>query len=150
MKRSVPILLYHHVAPEREITPVAFERQLRTLLDAGYSCLSMDDLVEMVRGEKKVDEAAFVLTFDDGYRNNREHAFPILKKLSLPATIYLVTERVGTEPYLSWDEIKEMAGSGLVTFGSHTQTHRHFVRKEPYVNLEQELQGSKAIIEEQL
>jgi len=150
VKRSVPILLYHHVAPERPITPRGFEAQLRFLIDQGYRGLSISDLVGVSQGEKAVSQPAFALTFDDGYRNNWEHAFPILKKLSVPATIYLVTERVGADGFLSWADIKAMSTSGLVTFGSHTHTHRHFVRTEPYQNLEEELRQSKAIIEGQL
>jgi len=150
MKRSVPVLLYHHVSPDRPITPSGFEAQLRFLLDQQYRCFSMGDLLHVVRGEKAVGQPAFVLTFDDGYRDNWEHVFPILEKLSIPATIYLVTERVGAEGFLTWADIKTMAASGLVTFGSHTHTHRHFIRQQPYENLEEELRQSKSLIEAHL
>src|SRR5262249_36631270 len=90
------------------------------------------------------------VTFDDGYRNNWTVAFPVLQKLSVPATIYLVTEKIGSDGFLSWDDARTMAESGLVTFGSHTHTHRHFVRREPYQNLEEELRTSKSLIEEKL
>ncbi len=150
MKRSVPILLYHHVAPARAMTPQGFENQLRFLLDQGYRGASMGELVQVARGEKAVGSPEFALTFDDGYSDNWEHAFPVLQKLSIPATIYLVTERVGREGFLSWTEIKAMAASGLVTIGSHTHTHRNFVRREPYQNLEEELLQSKTLIESQL
>jgi hypothetical protein len=150
MKRSVPILLYHHVAPNRALTPSDFETQLRSLQAMEYRAFSMGDLMRVVRGEKTVGQRAFALTFDDGYKNNWQHAFPILEKLSIPATIYLVTERVGSEGFLSWADIKAMSASGLVTFGSHTHTHRHFVRQEPYQNLKEELRQSKTLIETQL
>ena len=150
MNRSIPVLLYHHVSPERDITPQGFETQMRHLLDQGYECLSMAEVVRTARGEIKSDRPSFALTFDDGYANNEEHAFPILKKLMLKATIYLVTDRVGTEGFLSWAQVKAMKASGLITFGSHSRTHRHFVRREPYGNVEEELQGSKRAIESQL
>ncbi len=150
MKRSVPILLYHHISPDREITSQAFEMQMRHLLDQGYECLSMSDLVKVTRGEKAVTRPSFVLTFDDGYADNAEHAFPIIKKLSLKATIYLVTECIGKEGFLTWEQIKDMKASGLVTFGSHTETHRHFIRRESYQNIQDELSKSKSAIESQL
>ena len=68
---------------------------MRFLLDLEYRGFSIGDLMHVVRGEKAVGQRAFVLTFDDGYKNNWEHAFPILEKLSIPATIYLVTDASG-------------------------------------------------------
>jgi len=150
MKRSVPVLLYHHISPDRETTPLSFEAQLRSLLSAGHQCLSMNDVLQIMRGEKTQSGPAFSLTLDDGYRDNWEHAFPVLQKLSIPATIYIVTERIGTEGFLSWENIKVMAASKLVTFGSHTHTHRHFVRRDPYRNLQDELTKSKSLIEKEL
>jgi len=150
MKPSIPILLYHHVAPGRPITPQAFEAQLRFLQDNSYRNLSIDELMQVVEGNREVPAQAFVISFDDGYGDNWTCAFPILQRLSMKAIIYLVTERVGTEGFLSWPEIRSMSESGLVTFGSHTHTHRRFVRREPYRNLEEELRQSKTLIEDEL
>jgi peptidoglycan/xylan/chitin deacetylase (PgdA/CDA1 family) len=150
MKRSAPILLYHHVAPDRDITPAAFEAQLGSLLNAGIRAVSMTELVKIVQGENHDTPPVFVVSFDDGYGDNLSFAFPVLQKLSVPAIIYLVTERIGTPGYLSWPDIQNMAASGLVSFGSHTHTHRHFVRKEKYQNLEDELRQSKSLIEKHL
>lgn len=150
MKPSIPILLYHHVAPEGPISPAAFEAQLRFLQERGWTALAIDDVIRMVGGQKEVPARAFALTFDDGYRDNWTEAFPVLQRLSMRAVIYLVTERIGTPEFLTWPDIEAMADSGLVTFGSHTHTHRHFIRGERYQDLEQELGQSKALIEERL
>lgn len=170
MKRSIPILLYHHVSPDREITPEGFERQLRWLLDQGYRSLSMSELMDVTQGRASADTPGFVLTLDDGYLDNWVYVFPILKKLSVKATIFLVTEKIEThteprtvqgaldtksrerEPggFISWAEARVMAGSGLVEFGSHTNTHRHWTRKEKYANIEEELAVSKQVIEAEL
>ncbi len=151
MKRSFPILLYHHVSPDREITPEGFERQLRYLLDQGYRSLSMEEMVRIVQGGWDPGQPAFAVTLDDGYLDNWVHAFPVLRKLSVQATIFLVTERIGSHPeFLSWTQARAMADSGFVTFGSHTHTHRGFIRKEPYQDLAQELRLSKELIEKNL
>ena len=170
MKRSIPILLYHHVSPDREITPAGFERQLRWMLDQGYQSLSMTELMDEVKGRSHSDRPGFVVTFDDGYLDNWVYVYPILQKLSVKAVYYLVTERVETHAapraitdipdtrsnerqagtFLSWAEARVMAGSGLVEFGSHTHTHRHFVRKELFSNVEEELRLSKQLIEAEL
>ena len=111
-----------------------------------------------------------MLTFDDGYLDNWVYVFPILKKLSVKATIFLVTERIETHTapreisgaldtrtqerapggFISWAEARVMAGSGLVEFGSHTHTHRQWTRAQTYENLEQELTVSKQLIEAEL
>lgn len=167
MKRSCLTLLYHHVSPDREITPEALEAQLRYLLDQGYESWSLGDVVDAMAGKRSFDRPAFAITFDDGYLDNWSHAFPILKKLNVKATVYLVTERIEShaaprplheardthaherEPggFLSWVEARRMLESGLVDFGSHTQTHRHFKRREPFADVERELRGSREMIE---
>jgi peptidoglycan/xylan/chitin deacetylase (PgdA/CDA1 family) len=169
MKPSIPILLYHHVSLDREITPAGFDRQLRFLLDQGYRSLSMDELLDQVEGRRPLEDLSFAVTFDDGYRDVWAYAFPILQKLGVKATIYVVTERMEAGPtrslrmaldtrsrerepggFLAWSEAREMAASGLVTIGSHTHTHRRFDRKQIYQNLEEELRFSKTLIEREV
>jgi peptidoglycan/xylan/chitin deacetylase (PgdA/CDA1 family) len=168
MTSSSPILLYHHVAYEREITPYGFRSQLKYLLELGYQSISLDELLKNI---KNPERKTFVVTFDDGYLDNWFYAFPVLQELKIKATIFLVTERMenhenprvlpasgifkppeerGPGGFLSWSECRAMQASGLVTFGSHTHTHRHWKRRELYQNLEAELRDSKALIEKNL
>ncbi len=73
---------------------------------------------------------ALVITFDDGYESNYVYAYPVLKKYGFHASIDLIVSTVHDGPaapfnpavlsYLNWDEVREMAGSGLVDFQSHT------------------------------
>jgi peptidoglycan/xylan/chitin deacetylase (PgdA/CDA1 family) len=88
-----------------------------------------------------------VVTFDDGFANVYEHAWPILADLGVPATVFIVTAYIGSgEPFpfdtwgrkrcssapattwrpLNWSECKEMQDSGVVEIGSHTHTHADF------------------------
>lgn len=150
MSPTVPILLYHHVSPERDMTPVRFESQLRWIQDQGYSTLTMDDLVSGLQRTTRLPGKAIVITFDDGYLNNWLHAFPVLQKLQMKVVIYLVTDKIGTEGFLSWEQVKAMTESGLVTIGSHTRSHRGFVRKKTYQNVDDELKTSKETIEREL
>jgi peptidoglycan/xylan/chitin deacetylase (PgdA/CDA1 family) len=65
------------------------------------------------------------LTFDDGYTDAYMHAYPILKDFGFTGTFFLITDFIDTrEPgYLSWDQVKEMAESGMV-IGDHSRTHK--------------------------
>lgn len=168
--RSIPVLLYHHVSPDREITPEVFEGQLSGLLAKGYRAMALHELLEVTRGLRRPEGPAFCVTFDDGYVDNWHYAFPILERLRVPATIFVVSRRVqvldrerpcpsngawdtrtqerAPEQFLSWAELRAMAASGWVTVGSHTHTHRQFVRQEPYGDLRGELVESKTLIEQ--
>lgn len=170
MAISIPILLYHHVSPDREITSEIFEGQMQTLLSDGFRNVSLDEVVQHVQGKQPCAGKAFAVTFDDGYLDNWTHAFPVLQRLQLKATMYLVTKRVESQAdlrtaesvrdtrrgerdpggFLSWQEAVAMASSGLVTFGSHTHSHREWIREDRYNDIEGEMRDSKKMIEDHL
>jgi peptidoglycan/xylan/chitin deacetylase (PgdA/CDA1 family) len=78
-------------------------------------------------------------------------AYPILKKYKIPATVFVVADKVGQGGYLGWDQMREMSGSGLVTIGSHTKTHPWLPTVSVYEDkLRDEIAGSKAILEKGL
>jgi len=127
----IPILIYHEIPqdmPSRDLfymqtTAKRFEEQLQGLLDEGYTFISYDDLVEYYEGRKGLTEKTLLIGFDDGWIGNYENAFPILKKLNIPAAIYVVDDLVGTEGYFNWDQAKEMSDSLLISIYSHGRTH---------------------------
>ena len=155
-KYVVPIVMYHSVnpgaLPENRIAilPETFERQMHFLKSHHYNVLSLESVATLIKERKRIPPRTIGITFDDGYKDNYIYAFPILKKYNLPATIFIITDEVGRADRLSWDEIKTMQDSGIVTFGSHA------LGPEPLINIksEQELRkqifNSKKILEEKL
>ncbi len=159
------------MAPDREITPSGFERQLRWLRDSGFQCLSSHQLLAHLRGTNPAPKKSVVITFDDGYADNWVYAFPLLKKYQARAIIFVVTGSLNTTSrcrmtspeggrildtrsaeraeagFLNWDEVKNMVNSGLVEIGSHTHTHRDFIGNSTYKDLAQELRQSRLAIE---
>jgi peptidoglycan/xylan/chitin deacetylase (PgdA/CDA1 family) len=107
------ILFYHrfcrsrkdkgHVLPHLEAK--VFERQL-SHLKRWYNVVSLDTFVEHIRRRKPFNTPTIVITIDDGYRNNFTYAYPVLKKLSLPAIIYLTSGFVGTSKMPWVDELE--------------------------------------------
>jgi peptidoglycan/xylan/chitin deacetylase (PgdA/CDA1 family) len=85
------------------VTPSTFERHLQ-FLKAHYEVLSFSDLLDRWREKSLKKNARYcVITFDDGWLDNYLHAFPLLKKHSMPATIFLPTSFIGTERWF-WPE----------------------------------------------
>jgi peptidoglycan/xylan/chitin deacetylase (PgdA/CDA1 family) len=95
------VLFYHSVAPARHPDPLGrCDRSVRVdvelfrvhmdILAQFFTIVPMDALItQVLRGAVQAGQAC--VTFDDGYADNYEHAFPILKRLGIPATIFLTT-----------------------------------------------------------
>ncbi|HVA82504.1 MAG TPA: glycosyltransferase [Candidatus Binataceae bacterium] len=158
--RPLPMLLYHNVGPRPAEDPslltVAteqFERQMRWLVSRGYQTIWPSDWRAARRGRKPLPRKPVMLTFDDGYADMVEFAFPVLRRYGLKAAAYVVTKRLGLTN--TWDEvnghrtmrlmtaeqIRECAAQGI-EFGSHTRTHPHLtsLSKE---QLTDEIEGSR-------
>jgi peptidoglycan/xylan/chitin deacetylase (PgdA/CDA1 family) len=157
---GVRILAYHLVGAGTQ-SPVdvpvdVFEAQLDSL-DGRVQ--SLDEALERLEDEDADGDAAtVVLTFDDAYANFYEEVYPRLVQRQLPALLYVPTGFVdGQQPApmrgaeglaaCTWEQLGEMAASGLVTLGSHTVTHPSLT----HIALEQaerELSVSRMRIEE--
>lgn len=132
---DVPILMYHHFAPEDDrntvVSPETLEEQLKAIARAGYTAVTFQELVDYVYHRGDLPEKPVVITMDDGYRSNYEIAWPLLEKYGLKATIFPIGSTVGntehykdTEfpitPHFSFEEAREMMASGTVDIQSHT------------------------------
>ncbi|HEX2722803.1 MAG TPA: polysaccharide deacetylase family protein [Gemmatimonadaceae bacterium] len=162
---TVPILLYHKVAdaapatnyPAIHIPAALFEAQM-TMLSRVGRVISLADYLAYRRGQSKLPVNAVVLTFDDGYRDNYETAFPILRRLGLPATIFLPSALIGQTnvwdpdepkvPLLDIAQIREMQRAGIA-FESHTCTHPRLTKLPPEEAL-RELRESRESLEQML
>jgi peptidoglycan/xylan/chitin deacetylase (PgdA/CDA1 family) len=153
---SIPIVMYHSVKPlaaKGDLLTVSvdtFQRQMKFLKDNRYNVMALETVSEYISTRKNVPPRTIVLTFDDGYKDNYTYVFPVLKKYNFPATIFLILSRIGGPDMLSWDEVKEMRDSGLVSFGSHTFTHPFLDTLRSSQDLKREVSGSKSALEEKL
>lgn len=133
--KQVPIITYHSIVENptsnSEISPETFEMQIRTLKEEGYTSVTFEDLIAYVEKGTELPEKPICITFDDGYLNNYEIAFPILKKYQMKATIFVIGVSVGSQtnykdtnyainPHFTYKQAKEMIDSGLISIQSHT------------------------------
>ena len=160
LTRGTPILSYHAIgAPgeraSRYVVPVRrFERQMRWLKWRGYNAIHLDELIRCLREHRLPPAKSVVITFDDGYADNRLFAAPLLKRLGLPATIFLVTsaeerntwdasqEALAGRPLIGLGEARELRGGGLLAFGAHTRTHVDLTKVDESA-LHSEVAGSR-------
>lgn len=110
-KDRLLVLSYHSVCQSDNCPPLfthlpvdVFKDQM-LFLKKYYKVLSMNDLLICLNEKKSFPERAALVTFDDGFMNCYKVAFPVLKELQIPATIFLPVEYVGTENFLWFDEL---------------------------------------------
>lgn len=124
--RGVPILYYHSVRASADnevtVTPKLLKSELQYLKDSGYITLTISELKDYLLNNSPIPKKSIVITFDDGYMDNYDNAFPILKELDLKATIFCITFKLDGSYYLSKDAIKEMSDYGI-DIQSHTVNH---------------------------
>ncbi|HWP23818.1 MAG TPA: polysaccharide deacetylase family protein [Candidatus Binatia bacterium] len=106
--RSAQILLYHRINDESDrvfpaVPTRVFARQMEYVAE-NYIVCSLGEMVERLRSND-LPPNLLAITFDDGYRDNFTHAFPVLRRLGLPATIFLATDAIGTGRVLWQDRV---------------------------------------------
>ena len=139
------VVMLHQVTPHVQASgmnmpPEKFEQLLQYLVKKKATFCFVSEL-DQYQDQKNV----FALSFDDGFQDNYQYAYPLLKKYNAKATIYLATQIEGIER-LNPEQILEMAASGLIEFGAHTQHHVNLLKlsdKEAFA----EIQASKEDVE---
>jgi len=136
----IVVLMYHRIndalEPGEWVVPVARFREQMSYLRNHSQVITLGDSLKGHQSPVTSHQKRHILvTLDDGYRDNYQNAFPVLKELGISATVFLTTGYVGTtrkrerykdvpweRDYLDLEEVREMAMAG-VSFGAHTATH---------------------------
>ncbi len=156
---NVPILVYHIVRPSypddsAEVralahTPEVFDAQMTYIQDAGYHLISFRDLSDHFQYGTSLPQKPMILSFDDGWKDQFEYAFPILLKHHYTATFFVFTNSIGKRSFLSWDNLKTLRDAGM-TIGSHSRSHPYLTHITNPAALADEIFGSKKILEKNL
>lgn len=138
---KVPILMYHYVSDppadadkyrlDLSVSPDQFRQQMTFLRDGGYTPIDLYALTTAIVGHSELPDKPVLLTFDDGYIDNYQIAYPILEEFGFKGTFFVVTEFIdnGREGYMTWAMVEEMARAGH-RFESHSRTHPDLTEKD--------------------
>ncbi len=131
---QVPILMYHYIETppkganefrvDLSVPPERFEQQLRYLKQEGYQSITLEDLALHLTRGTPLPEKPVILTFDDGYADAYENAFPLLKRYGFSGTFFLISAMLDQEnsDFLSWEQVVEMHEAGM-RFEPHSYNH---------------------------
>lgn len=141
MKKIIQVLLYHRVCTDREpaesrfvVSRSTFRRQIGFLANHGFFTPRFSDLLDGALTKNREGKHPIIITFDDGYLDNYENAFPILQEFGFSAVIFVVPDfsrrtnwwdppgRLGNIELLLPQHIKHMSDSGI-EFGAHSFSH---------------------------
>ncbi len=167
LKRAgIPILMYHKIGdPPADsklkklwVSTEKFRRQMAYLADEGYHPITFKDIYAFWDKNVPLPANPVIITFDDGYANNYENAFPVLRDFGFRATLFVVVQTVGWDnrwhdpktetriPMISWAQLKELQKAGW-EIGSHTMNHPNLQRIE-LKEVSAEMEKSRKIIGE--
>jgi peptidoglycan/xylan/chitin deacetylase (PgdA/CDA1 family) len=134
-QRVLTVVMYHSVLKNRQgkyvVSPETFESDIKELLARGYTTVFPSEIVAFVERGGSFPEKPLLITFDDGHYNNAHYCQPILEKYNCKAVINIVgafcdqTVKRGeasnvSYAYFTWDQLKELAESGVFEIGNHT------------------------------
>lgn len=164
LKDAAVVVAFHRVtdAPDSDSLSVGartLERYCR-FFNRYFRVVPLGDLVDkLARGVCLNRELA--ITFDDGYLDNFENAMPVLQKLSLPATFFVVSDWIGTDvvpwwdrqrgvryPWMTWEQVRSLHRQGF-EIGGHTRTHVD-LGAVPESQAAEEIVGARRELEQQL
>ncbi|MFZ5823322.1 MAG: polysaccharide deacetylase family protein [Bacillota bacterium] len=150
-KLSVPILMYHVIAPGPNnlyVPPAELDAHLAYLAREGYQTVTLQQLHAHFQHGDNLPERPVALTFDDGYADFYTAALPLLQKHGMVGTLFVITGKVGQPGYITWQQAQAISAAGM-EIGSHTVTHPDLRYLDPR-RLRAELGDSRLLLEERL
>ncbi len=157
---ALPILMYHRIdylkpslaAITRRLTvdPRDFAAEMEWLHAHGWHAVTQLQAFDALEYGAKLPAKPIMITFDDGYRDVWGKASAVLARLHMPATAYIITDRIsGPDPsFLTWDDLRALERRGIA-IGSHTVTHAELTLLDDAQALA-ELRESRSILERHL
>lgn len=124
---GIAVLMYHdfgYRGNPATINKEVFADQMNSLAEHEYNVISMEQYVDYMEGEIELPKKSVLITFDDGYEDFYEIAYPILQQHHFPATNFVVVKSSDEPnpeyfPHMTWDQMRELKANGMSIY-SHT------------------------------
>ena len=149
--RGILSLMYHRFNedkyPSTNIQMDVFKQQIELIKKFEYNFYDPKNLEEnfyTAKIEKKI-----LITIDDAFSSFYETAWPYLKKENIPFILFVSTEAVGKNGYMTWDQIRELEKEAIVFIGNHSHSHNYLVdlKNDDFMN---DIDTSSSIFKEKL
>jgi peptidoglycan/xylan/chitin deacetylase (PgdA/CDA1 family) len=123
---NILVLCYHQISNEENIYAInieTFDIQMSYLKKNNYNTITLDNYALWLKGEMDLPPKPVLITFDDGFESVYNNAFPILKKYNFVGNLFLITNTLNKDKYLTISQIQEMIHYGF-SIGSHSVNHK--------------------------
>lgn len=137
--------------PNINIRDEQFAGQIQELVDGPYNVLPLPRIIEAFKEGKDLPDRTVAITFDGADKSILDYAVPTLIKNDLPFTVFIPAQRVndGKAPYMSWDDLRDLKKSKLVSFGLHPSSYGHLVGAKPE-EIRRQINNSLSLIRKEL
>ena len=143
--------MYHrfneHKYPSTNIQINIFEKHLQIVQNSKFRFYHPNDFENEFHLPKK--EKKILLTIDDAFESFYKEAWPILKRNKIPFVLFVSTEPVGKNGYMTWDQIIEIEKSELGVIGHHSHTHKYLIDKE-YTQFVSDIEKANEIFQKKI
>ncbi len=148
---GIPVLMYHSIGTKYDrsicVSEKLFQEQMEWLYNHNFHTVNLDEFYSALSGKSAFPDNPILVTFDDGFSDNYQVAWPILKQYGFNATFFIVTSQIN--PYnIDWDQLRELVRQGN-SIGSHSVNHFDLTTLNTKQQ-EKELRESKEMLEENL
>ncbi len=129
------VLQYHHFSddtpPVTSVSLEQFDAHIDYLKNNDFTVLPLREVVDALKHRRELPDRCVSLSVDDAYSSVYTNAFPRLRKLGWPMTVFVNTEAVdkGIAAYMSWEQMRELSSQG-VDFENHGHGHIHMIRRQ--------------------
>ena len=138
--------MYHRVVAEKDrvkcfsqdgivVSRGIFEEQMRFLRDR-FNVISLDEFASRIEGKTPFAPGSCLVTFDDGWKDNFQNAYPLLKEIGIPAVIFLTTDFVGTQELFWQGRVTELLYRLYDAAGSGSNVTTRLMREFPHMDIE--------------